>query len=716
MSNLIAVHPKRPRLSRSFLPIAGLLISAPLTTIFPVVAFAMQDAGEDTDQGPQSGTLLFANKDGSTQIAAVQLGTDMNVSVSGNIARVRVTQAFRNTSSEWMAATYLYPMPEDAAVDSLKMTVGQRVIIGHIKKREEAREIYETAKQEGKKAGLVEQQRPNMFTSEVANVGPGETVLIVVEYQMPLRQLDGTFSLRLPLVVGPRYVSPQSLTSSAKEKEADTITAAPIIDPKRAAKINPVSITVQLNPGFVPANIDSPYHKIAVDGKGAVRTIRLAAGTVPADKDFELKWRSASADPVLSLYKEQVGDKHYVMASITPPVADTVSFIPPREMIFVIDNSGSMGGTSMDEAKASLLHALSTLRPQDYFNVIRFDDSMTQLFTTSVPASEAKIVEAKAFTQQLEADGGTEMLPALKAALIDQGVTDRNKVVRQIIFLTDGSISNEQEMLASIGADQGRSRVFMVGIGSAPNNYLMSKMANMGRGIYTNISDVQEVTVKMTKLIDMLSKPNVQDLKVTVSGNSFSLTPTMLPDLYAGEPLLLMGQADSLAGTVTVSGRIGNRTWTQKLDLTQASVSTSVAKAWARRRIDDIEVDRTLGKIEDAAADQAIAEIGLNFSLVTSQTSLVAVDETPSRPTGTPLREEDLPVNLPDGWDFETLLGGETAAAALANEATQRVQNEMKPFKLPQTANNYALSLFGGLLALMIGLLGLVTLRSKKEV
>jgi Ca-activated chloride channel family protein len=213
----------------------------------------------------------------------------------------------------------------------------------------------------------------------------------------------------------------------------------------------------------------------------------------------------------------------------------------------------------------------------------------------------------------------------------------------------------------------------------------------------------------------MLSKPSVQDLKVNVSGNSFSLTPQLLPDLYAGEPLVLMGQADNLEGTVTVSGRIGTRTWTQKLDLSKATTSPSVAKAWARRRIDDIEIERTLGKIEDEAADQAIADIGLGFSIVTSQTSLVAVDETPSRPVGTPLREEDLPINLPEGWDFETLFGGETAAAALANEAAQLAQNEVKPFQLPQTATNYALRLFGGLLALMIGLFGLISLRTKKE-
>jgi len=714
---IVDSHPQvSPESTRCFLPVASMMLALPAGAVFAAPAFAYQEAAPAEDNGPQSGTLMLRGKDANASIPAIMLGTDMDVRVTGNIARVRVTQAFRNVSADWVEATYLYPLPDGAAVDSLKMTVGQRVIIGKIKKREEARKIYEAAKADGKKAGLIEQQRPNMFTNKVANIGPGETVLIVIEYQMPLRQLDGVFSLRLPLVVAPRYVPPHTIISDAALADAKTITAAPLVDPERGPKINPVSIKVDLDPGFRPANVDSAYHKIGVAGKGNRRTIRLAKGNVPANRDFALSWRSASADPVLSLYKEELAGKHYIMASITPPVADTKAITMPREMIFVIDNSGSMGGDSMKEAKKSLLHALGTLGPRDHFNIIRFDDTMTQLFEASVAASAEKIAAAKAFTESLEADGGTEMLPALKAALVDTGVTDRAKVVRQVIFLTDGSISNEKEMLEVIGADGGRSRVFMVGIGSAPNNYLMSRMATMGRGIYTNIGDADEVTVKMAKLLDMLSRPSVQDLKVNVSGNVFRLTPQMLPDLYAGEPLVLLGQADKLDGAVTISGKIGKKEWTQTVDITRASDSPSVAKLWARRRIDDIEADSLLGVIDYDEADAAIAELGLAFSLVTSQTSLVAVEEKRSRPEGTPLREEDLPVNLPDGWDFETLLGGETAVAAIANETRLAAMPETEKFQLPQTATNYLLNLLGGLLAFALGLIGLVTLRRRKEV
>ncbi|MFC4293342.1 marine proteobacterial sortase target protein [Sphingorhabdus arenilitoris] len=712
----IARGTPKARISRSLLPLAAMLLAIPAGAVLAAPAFAMQAADAAEDGGPQSGTLMLAHKDGSAQIPAVQLGTDMEVTVTGNIARVRVTQAFRNVSADWMEATYLYPLPEDAAVDSLKMTVGNRVIIGKIKKREEAREIYEEAMAEGKKAGLVEQLRPNMFTNSVANIGPGETVLIVIEYQMPLRQLDGVFSLRLPLVVAPRYIPPHSIDSGAAAQDAAAIVSAPLVDPKRGEKTNPVSITVHLDPGFVPANVDSAYHKVAIDGKGAKRTVKLAQGQVPADKDFELSWRSASADPTLSLYKQQFDGSYYIMASLTPPANDKSSFIPPREMVFVIDNSGSMTGDSMAEAKKSLIHALGTLRPQDHFNIIRFDDTLTQLFDVSVPASAEKIAEAKAYTETLEANGGTEMLPALIAALKDDAITPRATTLRQVIFLTDGSISNETEMLAAIGADNGNSRVFMVGIGSAPNGYLMSRMATMGRGIYTNIGEAGEVTAKMAKLLDMLSRPAMQDLKVSVAGNSFDLTPSTLPDLYAGEPLLLLGRSDRLEGQVTVSGHIGKVNWTRTIDLSSASESPAVAKLWARRRIDDIEADSLLGKIEYEAGEAQIAELGLRYSLVTSQTSLVAVEEERTRPKGEPLRKEDLPINLPEGWDFDGLFGGDTAAAAIANEAHMAQLRTDKQFQLPQTATNYALRLLLGLFAFGLGLIGLTFSRRKKEI
>lgn len=700
----------------TLIPAIALIATTPMVTAASAGAPAAAPTGADaqSDDGPGAGTLMLRGLKSSATMPAVRLGTDMDVTITGLVARVRVTQAFRNTSSDWMEAVYLYPLPDEGAVDSLKMVVGQRVIVGRIERRAAARALYEKAKVSGQKAGLVEQQRPNMFTNSVANVGPGETVLISIEYQAPVSQVDGTFSLRLPLVVGPRYTPPHTLRSATAVADADAVTSAPVLDPK-AGTLNPVSITVHLAPGFKPANVISPYHRVTVSGAGEGRTITLAERTVPADRDFELDWRSASADPTIGLFREHGDDGDYVMASITPPAMSAKPATSPREMVFVIDNSGSMSGESMREAKAGLVYALKTLRPQDHFNVIRFDDTMTQLFTHSVPATPDQIALATRFAAGLEANGGTEMVPALKAALADAGASGGPNALRQVIFLTDGEVSNEQEMLATLAQDGGRSRVFFVGIGSAPNAHLMNRMATLGRGAYTNIGSAQEVAAKTARLLDMLRNPVMQDIRVSVNGGALDLTPRLLPDLYAGQPLVLVGKTAKLSGTLTVSGTIAGAPWRQSVDLTTARPSPAVVKLWARRRIDDIEADRTLGKIAPDAADQQVAEIGIASSLVTSQTSLVAIDETPVRPTGQRLIREDLPINLPAGWDFDGLFGGDSGAAAARNADTlaARAAEQARGLDLPQTATGFVGMLWQGVALLLAGVVGLWSQRRK---
>jgi Ca-activated chloride channel family protein len=673
-------------------------------TLLAVVASCLISAGvraQESGDPAAGGALVLQGKGVATTMPAVRLGTDMDVTVTGQIMRVRVTQAFRNTSDKWMEATYLYPLPDDGAVDSMKMVVGQRVIIGKIKRRVEARAIYDKALAEGRKAGLVESDRPNLFRNNVANVAPGETVLIVIEYQAPVRQLGSEFAMRLPLVVGPRYVPPHTLTNAAASADAASV-IAPLAHPDLGKSLNPVSITVHLAPGFKPANVISPYHKISVADAGpSERTVTLAAGEEPADRDFELRWRSAAADPTLGLFRQTFGGEQYVMATITPQAKVEAGNLAPREMIFVIDNSGSMGGESMTSAKQSLLYALGTLRPEDSFNVIRFDDTLTQLFEHSTQATPEQVGLARTFTEGLDSAGGTEMLPALKAALVDDHPTD--KMVRQVVFLTDGDLSNEREMMAEIAANTGRSRVFMVGIGSAPNNFLMRRMAEAGRGTYTNIGEGNEVMAKMTALLDRLKAPAVRELVVRIDGGALDLTPQRLPDLYSGEPLMLLGKGQALSGKLVVTGMIGDKPWTTSVDLGNANESPAVARLWAGRRIADVEAQRWSGQIEDAAADEAIAQLGLGYGLVTTQTSLVAEDETPARPTGAKLTREELPLILPKGWDFDKLLGMD----APHTEAPALVPAQKQAMELPQTATGFLGAIERGLAMFALGLVGL---------
>ena len=700
LSGVLAGRSRRIAVSLSILFLLSIAAFAAFTTA--------RAAGEEGDGDTISAGTLVLHPRGGTDVPAVRLGTHYEVHVSGRIARTRVVQAFRNTGRQWAAATYLYPLPEDAAVDSLRMVVGQRVIVGEIRRRAEAAEMYERAMEKGQRAALVEEQRPNMFTNRVANIGPGETVLVEIEYQAPVTVRGGEYSLRLPLVVGPRYVPPASITSDAALADVRAV-IAPLANP-RDGPLNPVSIEIHLQPGFPIANLISPFHRIAAEPEaGGGRIIRLADGDVPADRDFELRWRSAAADGAIGLFREHHADQDYLMAMVTPPVDDRRRPMPPREMIFVIDNSGSMAGESIEQARQSLLHALRTLTPADRFNVIRFDDTMTQLFEAPVAATPEQVALAQRYTESLEAEGGTEMLPALEAALVDPTPADGR--VRQLIFVTDGEISNEAAMLEALGRSRGRSRVFMIGIGSAPNSLLMSRMAEVGRGSYVHIGDTAEVNARMTELLDRLTRPAVTDLEVRIAGSNAEITPRQLPDLYAGEPLVVLARGADLGGTLEVSGRIGGTAWRRSVPLSEAIDGPGVAKMWARRRIAEIEVADTLGTIEESDASDEIARLGLSFSLVTRETSLVAIDRTPARPRGARLTEEELPLNLPHGWDFDALFGDNPA-----DSASQGVtpDDEAELMELPQTGTDAALLMRNGVILLLVALAGLAVLRRRK--
>ena len=402
----------------------------------------------------------------------------------------------------------------------------------------------------------------------------------------------------------------------------------------------------------------SPHHQVKIDSPNATsRVIRLAEGQVPADRDFELTWKPAAEKaPSVGLFHEHVGDADYLLAFVTPPAVEQAERKPlPREVIFVIDNSGSMGGTSITQAKASLIFGLSRLQPSDRFNVIRFDHTMDVLFTDSVPADAAHIGQATSFVNALQASGGTEMVPAMHAALTDNAHDDTN-TLRQVVFLTDGEIGNEQQLFETITAMRGRSRVFMVGIGSAPNTYLMTRAAELGRGAYTHIGSVDQVEERMRGLFAKLENPAVTGLAVKFSGASADMAPAVLPDLYRDEPLVLAAKLDKLQAR------------SRSRDISATGRGRDLAAGECRRRQGPLKAmgapqdQRCRGGAHHAAGHsrrsrQGHSGAGAAAPMVTRLTSLVAVDKTPSRPEGMPLKLTDLPLNLPAGWDFAKVFG-----------------------------------------------------------
>ncbi|MEQ1710066.1 MAG: marine proteobacterial sortase target protein [Hyphomicrobium sp.] len=664
-----------------------------------------------TPSDMRSGALLLTTTEQGRYVEAPRLGADYDITISGPTARGRVSQIFHNPTEGWVEAVYVYPLSEGAAVDSLKMVIGSRVVVADIKERQEAKRVFEAAKAAGQKAALVEQERPNMFTNTVANIGPGETVVIELHYQEPVKQSADTFSLRIPLVVGPRYNPPPLVQvvdlSPGGEgwgkfavdpvPDRDRI-EPPVLDPAQHAATNPVTISVRLAAGFPLGEVKSHHHAVDSDTPtndpgDTTRVLKLSAGAVPADRDFELTWKpAAAAAPSVGLFRERVGDSDYVLAFVTPPVlTDAKPERRPREVVLVIDNSGSMGGTSIREAKASLLYALGRLQPEDRFNVIRFDNTFDVLHPDTVPATTAAIADAKRFVERLQANGGTEMVPAMQAALTDPRSSGEGRQLRQVVFLTDGAIGNENQLIETVAGLRGRSRVFMVGIGTAPNSFLMTRVAETGRGAFTHIASPEQVEGRMRALFEKLEQPVVTGVSAEFTGNHADTTPETLPDLYRGEPLVITARIANkvgvVSGAIDIAGSIGDQPWMASLPLAAAAEGKGLSKLWARRKIADAEVARTLRQITAQEADQRILALALEHHLVSRLTSLVAVDKTPSRADGARLTRADIPLNLPAGWDFEKVFGDRqqrTGQQPSREQPTGQPQDIRAP-RLPQS-------------------------------
>lgn len=610
------------------------------------------------------GTLRLTGEQAGVDVTLVS--TEVNITVSGPVARTVLTQHFRNPSSEWSEGAYLFPLPPDAAVDRLLMNVGERVIEGEIQEKQEAKATYQAARAAGKRATLVEQYRPNLFTTSVANIPPHGDVTVTIEYQQRINWRDGEFGLHFPMAITPRYSPFKPPTDEVYEVD-DLVDGWLILPGERPHQLslgaqNPptqtAQITVVLDPGFELVHVNSRSHVIAQASLGQGRTeIRLASAEVPADRDFLLSWRPAKGHlPQASFFSEssELGD--YGLLSILPP-SQQDWMAPPREVIFVIDTSGSMAGQSIVAARRALVASLKSLRPEDTFNIVEFDHEASALFAQPYPAENYALAHAIRFIRSLEADGGTEIEAAFDLTLALP--TDAQKL-RQIIFITDGSVSNESELLSKINHTLEDRRLFSVGIGSSPNRYFMEEAARAGRGTFSYIADVSDVEYEIGRLLDKLSKPALTD--ITIEGEGFTdLTPSRIPDLYFGEPVsvaLRLLQNDS---EVRISGRLGDTAWSQNLAIKAVGASSGIRINWAREMIAQWNRAGIRG-IPKEQVREAVLDLALNHYLVSDFTSLVAVDKTPVRPAVVPFRRDDIAPHMPNGLKVsmpQTALGYE---------------------------------------------------------
>jgi len=610
----------------------------------------------------QTGSLLMRMSDG--YVTATLLNTDVNITVNGLVARVSVMQEFENDGQEWVEGVYVFPLPGKAAVDHMRLHIGDRFIEGEIREKEQARKDYEQAKSEGKKTGLVEQQRANLFTTSVANIAPGEKVIVEIEYLEDLRYDDGMFSLRFPMTLTPRYIPGQALPDrkgSGWSPDTTLVEDASLLTPPMvsASGGHRISLQATINAGMPLEIVASRYHPVNVSESHGLYRVSFADGRVPMDHDFELLWRPVpAAKPRAMAFTETVnGDSHYLLMVVPPePELATATQIL-REMIFIIDTSGSMHGVSIAQAKQALQRAIKGLRPGDKFNVIEFNSFARRLFHQSVIASSANTAVANNFVNGLSANGGTEMYPALDLAL---RTAPSETYLRQVIFITDGAVGNEEGLFRLIGEKLQGARLFTVGIGSAPNSWFMRKAAEAGRGTFTIISALHEVGEKMDRLFRKLENPQVTDIDVQwPSGVIVDSFPGVVPDLYLGEPVTVKARASGgvpAGAVVRITGNSTGGAWMSELALTGNTQSAGIGALWARAKIANLMDQLRRGANKDETRGAAV-KTALAHHLVSKYTSLIAVDKTPVRPAGSELTSEQVANLMPYGQSGTAIFG-----------------------------------------------------------
>jgi Ca-activated chloride channel family protein len=596
---------------------------------------------------------------------APQVGNHVELKVTGLIARAHVHQVFDNTSDAVVEATYVFPLPEQAAVVGLELLVGDRTIKGQMQEREQAQRTFEQAASAGKKAALLEQERPNLFTTRVANIEPGQSVEVHLHYQHDVQYSDGVFSLGFPATITPRYVGAAAGEGLKRETPPGSSAAASFgpggwgkAQVRDAERISPpfalsgdapwLDVEVTLNAGVALRHVDSPSHAVEVRAYSAGLTrVHLSQGPVVADRDFRLRWQPALGQaPHSALFEETFeGDRYALLMLLPPDPAQDSAGTLPKETTFVIDTSGSMSGTSIAQARNSLSIGLSSLGPRDRFNVVAFDSDARSLFSGAQLATPTHVTRALDWVRALEAGGGTEMLSALTLAL--GGRHAPGPAVRQVVFVTDGSVGNEDQVLSYIQRHLGDQRLFTVGIGSAPNRYFMRGAARFGRGLFTQVASIGEVGDTMNQLWKKLESPVMKQVELAwQGGGQVDAFPPRVPDLYAGEPLVVLARLAPETTELALSGTRAGAPFQTRLSSVGGQASTGIHQLWARRKIETL-MDSMIGGVDEAVVRRQVLEVALRHQVASRYTSFVAVDDRPS--VDTQAEQVSVPLAVPHG-------------------------------------------------------------------
>jgi len=626
-----------------------------LTIVFTLSTIVHdENAAAQTSSGDTPGSLQYIDEAGAVLDCPLK-HTEVKADVSGFISRVTVTQDFENTSANKIEAVYKFPLPQAAAVDDFTMQIGDRTVKGKIMRREEAQKAYDEAKQVGKIASLLNQERPNIFTQQVANIMPGQRIHIIISYVETLKYEDGTYEWTFPMVVAPRYIpaadSQQDAPDAAAEtQETDASLLTPAYAPEGMRAGHDISLEINLDAGVPIVGVNSESHETEVQQINERRAVvRLKDRATIPNKDFLLKYRVAGDtinDAVLTHRTERGG---YFTLILQPPQRVAPEDVMPKELVFVLDTSGSMSGFPIDKAKETMDLALNNLYPHDTFNLITFAGDTKILFSEPVPATPENLRKAKKFLADQSGGGGTEMMKAIKAALKPSDSQDHMRIV---CFMTDGQVGNDQEILAEV-QKYSNARVFAMGFSDAPNRYLLDNMAEYGRGEVDYVSGAGDTSAVARRFNERVRKPLLTDISIDWSGLPVSdVYPRRIPDLFAATPLVLTGRYNGAAkGSIRLKGKIAGEDFARDIpvELPENQAEHDVlATLWGRRKIDDLTRQDLMNITDLTAREQRreeIVQVGLDFRLMTQYTSFVAIDDVVFTGPEAPVRV-DVPVQM----------------------------------------------------------------------
>ncbi|MGB3492958.1 MAG: VIT domain-containing protein [Elainellaceae cyanobacterium] len=631
---------------------------------------------------PNYGGLYVSSDSGEPQVFPLE-HTDVTAQVSGNVARVEVTQTFTNPYDEPLEAIYVFPLPDEAAVDDMEIRIGDRIIRGDIKRREEAQAIYEQAVREGRTAGLLEQERANIFTQSLANIRPGEQIDVTIRYSESLSFVGNDYEFVFPMVVGPRYIPGNPVTEEGDTDQVpDASRITPPVLPPDVRSGHDIAVTVNLEAGVPVQDIESPSHDIQIQRQQSGVQIQLDSSDTIPNKDLIVRYQVAGAETQTTVLTQRGEQGGHFAAYLIPAVEYDRDEIVPKDVVFLMDTSGSQRGEPLAKSQELMRRMIDGLNPDDTFTIIDFANTATRLSEQPLANTAANRQRAIAYVNALTAEGGTELLNGMREVMRFPPA-NRGRL-RSVVLLTDGYIGNEAAVIAEVQQQlKPGNRLYSFGVGSSVNRFVLDRLAEVGRGTMQVVRQDEPTEAVIETFLSRINNPVLTNIELEWLGDGEApeLYPLAVPDLFDSQPLVLFGRkADGRSGRLRITGTMaGGDRYEQTLTVNfdQGSDNEAIAQLWGRARIKDLMTQMYGG--ETVSGVEGVTETALDYRLLSQYTAFVAVsEEVRVDPDGT-RRTVQVPVELPEGVSYEGIFGDQASpnppsprSAAMSRTTAQR--------------------------------------------